>query len=250
VKGFKNGIISRLKGSIPEIAYMPASAFYQKYRHDVRFDGSLRSLLIFKLLKLQYLLSIIGSQNIAFCLNYLKGKKPSSFITRAKQSEEYKQMINLLSNIDDTEDLKIKKIYEILETTKDLKKCLIYARYREVAKVIYKNLSSKYENCSLLMGQGGKDHEGVTTTRKSQNLVLDNFIEPKQSIQILVSTTVSEQGLDIPGVQLVICYQPPKTVLKYIQRRGRTGRNNQIGKVIYLIAKDTTDQNLIQRILW
>ena len=49
-------------------------------------------------------------------------------------------MINLLSNVS-TEDFKVNKIFEILKTTKDLKKVLIFCKFREVAKTIHKTLS-------------------------------------------------------------------------------------------------------------
>jgi Fanconi anemia group M protein len=59
-----------------------------------------------------------------------------------------------------------------------------------------------------------------------------------------VATSIAEEGLDIPEVDLVVFYEPVPTEIRHIQRRGRTGRKN-IGTVIILAAKDTIDQRYL-----
>jgi Fanconi anemia group M protein len=58
---------------------------------------------------------------------------------------------------------------------------------------------------------------------------------------VLVATSVAEEGLDIPSTDLVIFYEPVPSEIRMIQRRGRTGRK-RAGKLVVLITKDTKDE--------
>jgi Fanconi anemia group M protein len=58
---------------------------------------------------------------------------------------------------------------------------------------------------------------------------------------VLVSSSVGEEGLDIPQVDLVIFYEPVPSAIRKIQRSGRTGRLEK-GRIIMLITKDTMDE--------
>jgi len=59
-------------------------------------------------------------------------------------------------------------------------------------------------------------------------------------LNVLVATSIAEEGLDIPAVDHVIFYEPIPSEIRYIQRRGRTGRKAP-GKVAILAANDTLD---------
>ncbi len=58
---------------------------------------------------------------------------------------------------------------------------------------------------------------------------------------ILVATSVGEEGLDIPSANLAIFYEPVPSPLRSIQRRGRVGRAS-IGRVVLLITEGTRDE--------
>ncbi|MFL6393039.1 MAG: helicase-related protein, partial [Nitrososphaeraceae archaeon] len=58
---------------------------------------------------------------------------------------------------------------------------------------------------------------------------------------VLVATSIAEEGLDIPEVDLVIFYEPIPSEIRYIQRKGRTGRKSA-GSVIILAANETVDR--------
>ena len=57
-----------------------------------------------------------------------------------------------------------------------------------------------------------------------------------------MSTSIGEEGLDVPAVDLVIFYEPVPSAIRSIQRRGRTGRMEK-GKVIILFTKGTRDES-------
>lgn len=58
---------------------------------------------------------------------------------------------------------------------------------------------------------------------------------------VMVCTSVAEEGLDIPKVDVVIFYEPIPSAIRHIQRKGRTGRLEK-GKVIILVTKGTRDE--------
>ncbi|MGI0068750.1 MAG: helicase-related protein, partial [Nitrosopumilaceae archaeon] len=59
--------------------------------------------------------------------------------------------------------------------------------------------------------------------------------------KVLIATRVGEEGLDISEVNTVVFFDNVPSSIRYVQRKGRTGRKNY-GKLIVLIAKDTTDE--------
>ena len=74
---------------------------------------------------------------------------------------------------------------------------------------------------------------------KNQVGVLDEF--RNGGANVLLATSIGEEGLDIPSADLVIFYEPVSSEIRTIQRRGRTGRR-RLGEVIVLIAEGTRDE--------
>jgi Fanconi anemia group M protein len=87
------------------------------------------------------------------------------------------------------------------------------------------------------VGQASKyDDQGLT--QQEQISMLEDFRNGK--LNVLVATSIAEEGLDIPSVDLVVFYEPIPSEIRYIQRKGRTGRK-KFGKAIILVTKDTSD---------
>ncbi len=83
------------------------------------------------------------------------------------------------------------------------------------------------------MGQ----REGLT--QKEQKKRISEFREGKYNI--LVTTSVGEEGIDIPEMELAIFYEPVPSEIRSIQRRGRVGRT-KLGKIMILMTKRTRDE--------
>ena len=114
-------------------------------------------------------------------------------------------------------------------------KIIVFTQYRETCDVIADKLS-KVDGARVckLIGQsngGQKQKEQVGT--------LTDFREGRYNV--IVSTSVGEEGLDITSANAVIFYEPVPSEIRTIQRRGRTGRKND-GEVYVLIAKGTLDE--------
>jgi Fanconi anemia group M protein len=118
------------------------------------------------------------------------------------------------------------------------KKAIIFTQYRDSAKRIHEVLSQiKGLKPKIFVGQAKKSDTGLS--QKEQKQIIEDFKEGR--FNLLISTSVGEEGLDIPAVDLVVFYEPVPSAIRHIQRRGRTGRQEK-GKVFVLLAKNTRDE--------
>lgn len=69
--------------------------------------------------------------------------------------------------------------------------------------------------------------------QKLQKELIKKFKQGEYNI--LVATSIGEEGLDIGEVDLIICYDSTSSPIKNVQRMGRTGRKRD-GKVLLLFA--------------
>ncbi len=89
------------------------------------------------------------------------------------------------------------------------------------------------------VGQATKSKKDKGMSQKEQISVLKEFKGGKYNI--LVATSVAEEGLDIAECNMVVFYDNVASEIKYIQRAGRTGRSSA-GKVILLYTIGTSDE--------
>ncbi|UCG95122.1 MAG: DEAD/DEAH box helicase [archaeon] len=134
---------------------------------------------------------------------------------------------------------KLDELYKILEKQfRDYSrsKVIVFSHYRDTVKRILEVLQG-VERCRPIgfFGQAGED--GLS--QKEQVRILDEFRRLKYNT--IICTSVGEEGLDIPAVDLVVFYEPVPSEIRSIQRRGRTGRQ-KAGRVVVLIAKETRDE--------
>ncbi len=75
-------------------------------------------------------------------------------------------------------------------------------------------------------------------TQVEQGQVLRAFAEGR--FPVLVASSVAEEGLDVPDVDLVVFFEAVPSEIRAIQRRGRTGRSSA-GRVLVLLTRETRD---------
>ena len=114
---------------------------------------------------------------------------------------------------------------------------IVFTESRDTAEALTAFLGESFD-VRRFVGQG--DREGSDgMTQKEQQETLDAFRAGE--FEVLVSTSVAEEGLDVPEVDLVLFYEPVPTAIRSIQRKGRTGRQDE-GRVVVLMAEDTRDE--------
>ena len=128
---------------------------------------------------------------------------------------------------------KIPKLKEILDSVSG--KALIFTSYRDSVDLIFKELTNLGISAGILIGKAG-----VTGLKQKKQIeTVQNFRDGK--FQVLIATRVGEEGLDIAEVNQVIFYDNVPSSIRFVQRRGRTGRKDT-GKLVVLIAKNTIDE--------
>ena len=136
-----------------------------------------------------------------------------------------------------------------LQTVKDIvrnqikvspaSRIIIFTHFRDTAAMVTDMLSSVNKVKPVrFVGQSGKaDDKGLT--QKQQTQIVQDF--KKGQYNVLIATSVAEEGLDIPSTDLVVFYEPIPSEIRNIQRRGRTARKMP-GSIIILITKGTADE--------
>jgi Fanconi anemia group M protein len=120
---------------------------------------------------------------------------------------------------------------------------IVFTNYRDTAEMILSalhDLKSEKEGIRPVkfIGQASKA-EDKGLKQKEQVEIINKFKEGV--FNVLIATSVAEEGLDIPATDLVLFYEPIPSAIRSIQRKGRTARK-KVGKVIVLIAKGTRDE--------
>ncbi len=117
-------------------------------------------------------------------------------------------------------------------------KIIVFNQYRDSAIKINEIINQiPGTQSKIFVGQLKKGETGLS--QKKQKIMLDEF--RNNLFNVLISTSIGEEGLDIPKVDLVVFYEPIPSAIRHIQRRGRTGRQEK-GRVIVLVAKGTRDE--------
>lgn len=132
------------------------------------------------------------------------------------------------------------KLEELSKLVSEFKagKVLVFTQYRDSVEKIIDKLNESDILAHEFIGQAPRGAKAGMTQKKQMD-VLEKFREGDYTA--LVATSVAEEGLDIPVVDLVVFYEPIPSEIRSIQRRGRTGRGAS-GQVAVLMAKGTRDE--------
>ncbi|MEA3414454.1 MAG: DEAD/DEAH box helicase [Nanoarchaeota archaeon] len=200
-------------------------------------------------IKISHASDLLETQTLEGFFKYLKNilnqaeKKQSKGVVQLTSKQEfnlcYAKTYELLNKGE--EHPKIQEIIKIIRNEKLINpnlKTMIFTQFRDTATVVTRNLNKlKNINCEVFVGQAKKGDTGLS--QKEQKEIITKFKE--KEINTLCATSIAEEGLDIPEVDLVIFYEPISSAIRSIQRRGRTARMSK-GKLIILITKNTKDQ--------
>ncbi|MDG6940056.1 MAG: DEAD/DEAH box helicase family protein [Nitrososphaerota archaeon] len=115
---------------------------------------------------------------------------------------------------------------------------LVFTQYRDTASHLVEELNkAEGVRAERFVGQASRLNDPGLTQERQASLIEDLR---KGHVNVLCATSIAEEGLDIPEVDLVVFYEPIPSEIRYIQRRGRTGRK-AAGRVVILVAENTND---------
>ena len=200
--------------------------------------------MITAVINLQHALELLETQGISNLHHYfqkLKNKKTKA-ARGLFQNEDFNTAIQLTRRAADKkiDHPKMVRLLRILK--KELKKdqqIIVFSQYRDTVNEIHRKCEDEGIKSVKFFGQASRDKE-KGLTQKEQKQIIKNF--RKGLYQVLISTSVAEEGIDIPSVDQVILYEPVPSEIRMIQRRGRTGRKTQ-GHMTVLITKGTRDES-------
>lgn len=200
-------------------------------------------------IKLQHALELLETQTINSFSAYMKklfaeaDQGKSKAAQRLVKQEEFNKAYTLATSLD-FEHPKLEKLKEVVKekiTENSKAKILVFAQYRDTgSKIVHELNKLKEIHSAVFVGQAKKQSMGKESglNQKEQKQLIHDFSENK--INVLVATSIGEEGLDIPEVNEVIFYEPVPSAIRKIQRAGRTARLMK-GSLKILMTQDTRD---------
>lgn len=175
--------------------------------------------------------------------------------------EQYQKMLDTLPAGEEPDDLTSAAQHLVIEIlqgvewsktdlTQDGKKpiVLVLVEERKVARhltVLLQNKSSLLEKnikSTYVIGHGKSNKDGMNV--KTQEQVLREIKDYRY--QVIVATSVAEEGLDLPECELVIQLAPPTTVTALVQIRGRARKP---GSRFVALVRDSGQKEKIETLL-
>ena len=199
-------------------------------------------------MKIDHALELAETQGIEAVRNYFERAEKNAATEGASKADR-----QLLKNkwvreaIEKASGARVEhtKVATILAVVRDQMKrkadsrIIVFTHYRDTSEIITRELSTiQGAKPVRFVGQATKgDDRGLK--QREQVEIIEKFSEGE--FNVLVATSVAEEGLDIPATDLVVFYEPVPSEIRTIQRRGRTGRRRP-GRVVVLVTRDTRDE--------
>lgn len=231
----------------------PSTSYMLQIGRDLqsRIRGNERSTFVYRgmvvqaiCVKLLHAIGLVETQGMTPFRNYVKtlkdemfGQSPSKSTRELLKKDVFVNAVNLSAR-SKVEHPKISKVMSLVSQTISEhpdSKVMVFAQYRDMCDLLVQKLSGlENANVEKLIGQskGG-------LKQKEQIELLNKF--RSGGCNVIVSTSVGEEGLDVSSTDLVVFYEPVPSEIRTIQRRGRTGRKND-GEVCVLVALNTMDE--------
>jgi len=199
-----------------------------------------------EILKIHHAVELIETQGLDALKHYLRkiviearskgGSKASKSII---MDERFRKAVTMALKCE-VDHPKLKKLKEIVreELRKRDSRIIVFTNFRDTAEVIAKELNEMGIKAVRFVGQANREDDKGLRQREQVEIV-ERFRDGE--IDVLVATSVGEEGLDIPEVDLVVFYEAIPSEIRSIQRKGRTGRKKE-GRIVVLVTKGTRDE--------
>ncbi|MFZ3146664.1 DEAD/DEAH box helicase [Methanothrix sp.] len=201
-----------------------------------------------EVLKLYHAVELAETQGTEALLKYFQrlqgeaisrsGSKASRRIMEDPKFRQAMQALEVLK-VEHPKPAMVRKILTEQIEAKPESRIMVFTNYRDTASALIRFLKEDPKIKAVrFVGQSSRaDDEGLS--QKKQAEILQSFRAGEYNV--LIATSVGEEGIDIPATDMVLFYEPVPSEIRSIQRKGRTGRARS-GRVVVLIARGTRDE--------
>lgn len=201
-------------------------------------------------IRLDYLLEYLESQGVDIAYDYVTeilGSEEKTLKKTATIVSKIPEFNQFLVKLKDLKDRKLEnpKMVAVLRMCEEQisgnqdSRVIVFTHFRKTSDLLttYLKEKSTFLRPIRFIGQSTKSGDDGLK-QKDQDVILQKF--RNNIFNVLVATSVAEEGLDIPATDLVIFFEPVPSEIRSIQRRGRTGRTHA-GTVRILMYEGTRD---------
>lgn len=204
--------------------------------------------IVAEIMKVNHAVEIIETQGIESLRKYMQrleheaySKSGSKASKRLAEDLYMRQAIHRIKDTD-SEHPKLDMVKNIVFKQiagRQESRVIVFTNYRDTADMVTAALETLEDIRPIrFVGQSSK-YKDKGLTQKQQVQIIEDF--KKGTYNVLVATSVAEEGLDIPSTDLVVFYEPIPSEIRSIQRKGRTARKHA-GRVVVLVTKGTRDE--------
>lgn len=187
---------------------------------------------------------LLETQGIGPLRLYLERMAAAEKQTKTEKSflndERMKQVREMLAG-EVSSHPKVEKLVELIRrqlAKKGDSLVMVFTQYRDTIEIIASALAGAGISYGRFIGQADRGKE-KGMSQKEQKEVVSRFAS--RAFNVLVASSIGEEGIDVPDVEMVVFYEPIPSEIRYIQRKGRTGRSSA-GRVSILLATGTRDE--------
>ena len=201
-----------------------------------------------EVLKLYHAVELAETQGTEALLKYFQrlqgeaiSRSGSKASRRIMEDPKFRQAMQALEElkVEHPKPAMVRKILTEQIEAKPESRIMVFTNYRDTASALIRFLKEDPKIKAVrFVGQSSRaDDEGLS--QKKQAEILQRFRAGEYNV--LIATSVGEEGIDIPATDMVLFYEPVPSEIRSIQRKGRTGRARS-GRVVVLIARGTRDE--------
>ena len=194
-------------------------------------------------MSLMHALEVLTTQDITVLVRFLGevGRKTSKTAQRLCQDPRFKELVALAKRWEHIPHPKLGALAGLVEqelANEPASRIIVFAQFRDTVDRIVEALADVPGARAIrFVGQASREGSaGLSQNEQAERI--QQFAAGEHNV--LVATSIAEEGLDIPAVNRVVFYEPIPSEIRLIQRRGRTGRKHS-GAVDILLSRGTVD---------
>ncbi|MFT4923886.1 MAG: ERCC4-related helicase/ERCC4-type nuclease [Haloarculaceae archaeon] len=242
----KLGVTSTTQPDVSEREIQKIQGRVQELMNNDQSEGYEGMSMLAEVRKLRTAVTYVETQSVESFRRYMDRQKEAARSSGASKADQrmvsepnVREAVRKSNQYDDLHP-KFRRTRMLIAETLGIQggeRVIVFTESRDTAETLTEFLGEHFQT-EKFVGQSDTDgSDGMTQSEQQETL--DRFRGGE--FEVLVSTSVAEEGLDVPEVDLVLFYEPVPTAIRSIQRKGRTGRQTE-GNVVVLLAEDTRDE--------